>query len=89
MVNNAIMQARATAIKKVPTFSFNPDSDVNYQAYLAQRNRLSADLAAEYEDAFIKYLCQQASATGTINTAMVTTAIMHARATANKKVPTF
>lgn len=89
MISNAITQGGATVAKQASTFSFNPDSDLNFQAYLAQRNRLSADLAAEYADVFIRYLCAQATATGTINASMVNTAITHARATANKKVPTF
>ena len=68
---------------------FNPDSDANYQAYLLGKSRLSADLAEEYEEAFIGYLCQQATATGTINSAMVVNAISNAWSTAIKKVPTF
>jgi hypothetical protein len=69
--------------------TFSPDLDANYQAFLAQKNKLSADLAAEYEDAFIRYLCAQATATGTINSTMVNNSIAQARATALKKVPTF
>lgn len=89
MISNAITQGLATVSKQASTFSFNADSDVNFQAYLAQRNKLSADLAAEYADVFIRYLCAQATATGTINASMVNTAVTHARATANRKVPTF
>ena len=89
MISNAITQGGQSVARMAPTFSFNPDSDVNFQAYLAQRNKLSADLAAEYGDAFIRYLCAQATATGTINATMINTAITHARATASKKSPTF
>jgi hypothetical protein len=69
--------------------TFSPDSDANYQAFLTQKNRLPADLAAEFEDAFVRFLCAQATATGTINSAMVTNAILNARGTALKKAPTF
>jgi hypothetical protein len=69
--------------------TFSPDLDANYQAFLAQKNRLSADLAAEFEDAFVRFLCAQASATGTINSTMVNNAITNARGTALKKAPTF
>jgi hypothetical protein len=69
--------------------SFVPDADTNYKAYLTSRNTLSAEFVAEYEDAFIKYLCAQATATGTLNAAMITAAITQALATAKKKVPTF
>jgi hypothetical protein len=55
--------------------SFNPN-DVNYQNYLTVRSRFDGNFAAEFDNAFIEYLCAQASATGTINTAMVTLAIM-------------
>jgi hypothetical protein len=68
--------------------TFNPDLDPNYQAYLAAKKFQSGEFA-EFEDVFIRYLCQQATATGTINSAMVTTAINHARATTAKKSPTF
>jgi hypothetical protein len=69
--------------------TFSPDLDANYQAYLKQKSLLSADSAAEYEEAFIRYLCAQATATGTINATMVTNAITNATATARKKSPTF
>jgi hypothetical protein len=68
--------------------SFNPN-DVNYQAYLAARNQLDGNLASEFDNVFVEYLCAQATATGTINSAMIINAIMNARATALKKAPTF
>jgi hypothetical protein len=68
--------------------SFNP-ADVNYAAYLAGRSKMNAHDAADYDQYFIKYLCQQATATGTINTAMVTTAVTNAQTSSKKKDPTF
>jgi hypothetical protein len=62
---------------------------VNYQNYLAVRNRLDGNFAENFDQAFIEYLCAQANATGTINSAMVTTAITQALATVAKKSPTF
>ena len=47
--------------------SFQPDADPNFQAYLKQRNRLDANLAENFDQGFIEYLCSQATATGTIN----------------------
>lgn len=68
--------------------SFNP-ADVNYAAYIAGRAKLTAPDAADYDQYFIKYLCQQATATGTINTAMVTTAITNAQTSTKRKDHTF
>ena len=68
--------------------SFNPN-DVNYQAYLAARGQLDGNFASEFDNAFVEYLCQQATATGTINATMVNNAIAQARATALRKAPTF
>lgn len=68
--------------------SFNP-SDVNYQAYLSARAKLDANLADNFDQGFIEYLCAQATATGTINSAMVTTAIAQGLATARRSAPTF
>ena len=72
----------------VGKMSFNPN-DVNYQAYLATRGQLDGSSASEFDQAFVEYLCAQATATGTINTAMVNNAIAQARATALRKSPTF
>lgn len=71
--------------------SFQPDADPNYQAFLAQRNRYSADLAGEYETAFIQYLCAQAIAgVSTINGTMIANAVRAAwGAAGKKKSPTF
>jgi hypothetical protein len=68
--------------------SFNPN-DVNYQAYLSARARLDANTADNFDQGFIEYLCAQATATGTINSAMVTTAITQALATGRRSAPTF
>ena len=68
--------------------SFNPN-DVNYQAYLAARNQMDVNFASEFDNAFVEYLCAQATATGTINRAMVNNAIAQARQTALRKAPTF
>ncbi len=68
--------------------SFNPN-DVNYQAYLTARAKLDANLAEAFDQALVEFLCQQATATGTINTAMVNNAIQQAKASALRKAPTF
>jgi len=68
--------------------SFNPN-DVNYQAYLATRNKLDANLADAFDQGLIEYLCAQATATGTINTAMINTAIAQGLATGKRSAPTF
>ena len=68
--------------------SFNPN-DVNYQAYLAVRARLDGNFAENFDQAFIEYLCAQATATGPINTAMISSALTLALSTALRKAPTF
>ena len=69
--------------------SFQPDADPNYQAYLKQRNRLDANLAENFDQGVIEYLCSQATATGTINAAMVNNAIALGLTTAKRNAPTF
>jgi len=69
--------------------SFQPDADPNFQAYLKQRNRLDANLAENFDQGFIEYLCSQATATGTINAAMVNNAIALGLTTAKRNAPTF
>ena len=68
--------------------SFNPN-DPNYQNYLAVRAGLDGNFAENFDQAFIEYLCQQATATGTINSAMVSSALTLARSTALREAPTF
>jgi len=58
---------------------FNPDADANYKAFLNARAAMSKPDADEFTEHFVKYLCEQATATGTINTSMVTAAVSNAK----------
>lgn len=59
--------------------AFSPDSDANYQAFLAARAKVTGAEEDDFTEHFIKFLCQQATATGTINSTMVTSAISNAK----------
>jgi len=54
--------------------TFVPDNDANYQAFLTARKAFSGPASLEFTEYWIKYMCSQATATGTINNALVTTA---------------
>lgn len=69
--------------------AFSPDADANYQAYLKAANALSGPDRQSFRVLFVQYLSQQATATGTLNTAMITAALNAAKLSLKNAKNTF
>jgi hypothetical protein len=61
------------------------EQSANYQLYLKTLGSLSGPEALEYERHFVQYLIAQADATGTINSAMITSADSSAKQSTKQK----
>lgn len=88
MIGNAITNAKTALRAAKNTFSFNPDTDANYQAFLAQANKYGNEFN-EFLEHYVKYHCQQATAVVTINSALATSAVTNAKTAVQAKRHTY
>src|SRR5690242_15791698 len=70
----------------ITDMAFNPDTDVNYQAFLAARAKLSGPDADFFTDQFIQYMANQCTLTATSNAALITAAITAAKTAVRRGV---